>query len=93
MSDAAALAAFYTEQAAHEAAYDDALAKKFSDPEYYSKVMTEIAEWRRDIKILAGRPGAAKALAVKEGRDLEWIDGRPEGAAENATVVTKGKGS
>lgn len=89
MSDSAALAAFYTELAEKDVLYDHALSVKTSDPETYGREMAEYAEWRRDVKILAARKGAAKALAIKNGEDLEWIDGRPEGVAENASVVVE----
>lgn len=54
---------FFTELARLEGAYDEAKARlrgkgqtSLEDGEEYRRVATELAEWRRDIKILAGRP-------------------------------------
>lgn len=54
--DAEAHAAFFTELAERQAALDTARANRKEDPETYMQVQAEYGTWRRELRILGGRP-------------------------------------
>lgn len=47
--------------------YSATKANRRDDPAAYEAAATELAEWRRDIRILSGRVGIETATAGREG--------------------------